>query len=34
MVNGRWTVEDGTIPGLDLAALMRRHQAAARKIQG
>ena len=34
MVNGRWTVEDGAIPGLDLADLMRRHQAAARKLQG
>jgi 8-oxoguanine deaminase len=34
MVNGRWTVEDGVIPGLDLAALMRRHQSAARMIQG
>ncbi len=33
MVNGRWTVEDGAIPGLDLAALMRRHQAAAHKLQ-
>jgi 8-oxoguanine deaminase len=34
MVNGRWTVEAGAIPGLDLAELMRRHQAAARKLQG
>ncbi len=34
MVNGRWTVEDGAIPGLDLADLMRRHQAAARTLQG
>lgn len=34
MVDGRWTVEDGAIPGLDLAALIRRHQAAARKVQG
>jgi 8-oxoguanine deaminase len=34
MVNGRWTVEDGAIPGLDLAALVRRHQDAARKLQG
>src|SRR5438309_9486664 len=34
MVDGRWTVVDGAIPGLDLAALMRRHQAAARKLQG
>jgi 8-oxoguanine deaminase len=34
MVNGRWTVVDGAIPGLDLASLMRRHQAAARRVQG
>jgi len=34
MVNGRWTVEGGAIPGLDLGALMRRHQDAARKLQG
>lgn len=34
MVEGRWTVEDGAIPGLDLNDLMRRHQAAARKLQG
>jgi 8-oxoguanine deaminase len=34
MVNGKWTVEDGAIPGLDLTALMRRHQAAARMVQG
>jgi 8-oxoguanine deaminase len=34
MVNGRWTVEDGAIPGLDIAALIRRHQAAARTLQG
>jgi 8-oxoguanine deaminase len=34
MVNGRWTVENGAIPGLDLADLMRRHQAAARTLQG
>lgn len=34
MVNGRWTVENGAIPGLDLAALMRRHGEAARKLQG
>ena len=33
MVDGRWTVEAGAIPGLDLADLMRRHQAAARKLQ-
>lgn len=29
MVGGRWVVEDGAIPGLDIAALMRRQQAAA-----
>jgi 8-oxoguanine deaminase len=34
MVNGNWTVEDGKIPGLDLVALMRRHQAAAQMVQG
>ncbi|MGH6725154.1 MAG: 8-oxoguanine deaminase, partial [Pseudolabrys sp.] len=34
MVNGRWTVENGAIPGLDLDALMRRHQQAARRLQG
>jgi 8-oxoguanine deaminase len=34
MVNGNWTVEDGAIPGLDVPALMRRHQAAARIVQG
>jgi 8-oxoguanine deaminase len=34
MINGNWTVVDGIIPGLDLASLMRRHQAAARKLQG
>ena len=34
MVNGRWTVENGAIPGLDLADLMRRHQAVARMVQG
>jgi 8-oxoguanine deaminase len=28
MVGGRWVVEDGTIPGLDIAALIRRHKAA------
>jgi len=33
MVGGRWIVEDGVIPGLDLAALMERHSAAARKLQ-
>ena len=34
MVEGRWTVENGAIPGLDLAGLMRRHQAAAKMLQG
>jgi 8-oxoguanine deaminase len=29
MVGGRWVVEDGAVSGLDLAALMRRHGAAA-----
>jgi 8-oxoguanine deaminase len=33
MVDGRWTVENGAIPGLDIADLMRRHQAAARRLQ-
>jgi 8-oxoguanine deaminase len=32
MVGGRWVVEDGAVPGLDLAALMRRHNAAARAL--
>jgi 8-oxoguanine deaminase len=34
MVGGRWIVENGQIPGLDVADLMRRHAAAARKLQG
>jgi len=34
MIDGRWTVEDGAIPGLDLAELIRRHQVAARTLQG
>ena len=34
MVGGRWVVEDGRIPGLDVADLVRRHSAAARKLQG
>ncbi|HZD89833.1 MAG TPA: amidohydrolase family protein, partial [Pseudolabrys sp.] len=34
MIDGRWTVENGAVPGLDLTALMRRHQAAARALQG
>jgi 8-oxoguanine deaminase len=33
MVGGRWVVKDGQIPGLDLGSLMRRHSAAARKLQ-
>ena len=33
MVGGRWIVEDGRIPGLDLDDLMRHHSAAARKLQ-
>jgi 8-oxoguanine deaminase len=33
MVGGRWIVENGQIPGLDLADLIRRHSAAARKLQ-
>jgi len=33
MVDGRWTVVDGAIPGLDVADLRRRHQAAARALQ-
>jgi 8-oxoguanine deaminase len=32
MVAGRWVVEDGMIPKLDLAALMRRHGMAARSL--
>jgi 8-oxoguanine deaminase len=34
MVQGRWTVADGAIPGLDVGDLMRRHSAAARALQG
>jgi 8-oxoguanine deaminase len=33
MVGGRWAVIDGTIPGLDVADLIRRHSAAARAMQ-
>jgi 8-oxoguanine deaminase len=33
MVGGRWIVENGAIPGLDLHELMRRHSAAARTLQ-
>jgi 8-oxoguanine deaminase len=32
MVAGRWVVEDGAIPGLDLRALQAAHKAAARKL--
>lgn len=34
MVAGRWVVEDGAIPGLDLTALQRDHQTAAERLQG
>jgi len=33
MVGGRWIVEQGQIPGLDLGELIRRHSAAAHKLQ-
>jgi 8-oxoguanine deaminase len=33
MVGGRWIVENGEIPRLDLPSLMKRHSAAARKLQ-
>lgn len=33
MVAGRWVVENGQIPGLDLAELKARHAAAARALQ-
>jgi 8-oxoguanine deaminase len=32
MVGGRWVVEDGMIPGLDTAALVRRHTEAAKTL--
>lgn len=32
MVNGQWTVEDGTLPGLDLEKLMADHWQAARRL--
>jgi 8-oxoguanine deaminase len=32
MVGGRWVVEDGAVPGLDLPALLRRHGAASRSL--
>ena len=34
MVGGRWVVEDGRIPGLDVPALMRRHGAARAMVAG
>jgi 8-oxoguanine deaminase len=33
MVGGRWAVEGGRIPGLDVDDLMRRHAVAARRLQ-
>jgi 8-oxoguanine deaminase len=33
MVGGRWIVENGQIPGLDVGDLIGRHSAAARKLQ-
>ena len=33
MIGGRWVVERGEIPGLDIGDLMRRHSAAARAMQ-
>jgi 8-oxoguanine deaminase len=33
MVNGRWVVEDGVIPGLDMGRLLAEHAAAARALQ-
>jgi 8-oxoguanine deaminase len=33
MVGGHWIVENGQIPGLDLAGLIHQHSAAARKLQ-
>jgi 8-oxoguanine deaminase len=33
MVGGRWIVQDGEIPNLDLGALMKRHSAAAHALQ-
>ena len=34
MVAGRWVVEDGVIPGLDIPALIRRQNAAAAALHG
>ena len=33
MIGGRWLVEDGEIPNLDLGGLIQRHSAAARRLQ-
>jgi len=33
MIGGRWAVENGQIPGLDVGDLISRHSAAARKLQ-
>jgi 8-oxoguanine deaminase len=33
MVGGRWIVKNGEIPGLDQAELIKRHSAAARRLQ-
>jgi 8-oxoguanine deaminase len=33
MIGGRWTVQNGEIPNLDLGALIKRHSAAARGLQ-
>jgi 8-oxoguanine deaminase len=32
MIAGRWTVEDGEVPGLDRQALMAEHSALAKKL--
>jgi 8-oxoguanine deaminase len=32
MVAGRWIVEEGAIPGLDMKALVQRHTAAAKAL--
>jgi 8-oxoguanine deaminase len=34
MIAGKWVVEDGVIPALDVGDLIRRHSAAARAMQG
>jgi len=33
MIAGKWAVVGGAIPGLDVPDLIRRHSAAARKMQ-